>query len=86
MELSTDSTKGEEPRHFARLQYSYAIGEQGVVIMQVVPEIGVGFTERFSLQLKVPFLSASGNLGEYIASAMSSSLQAMRSSKSKIGT
>ena len=58
-----DSTS-KEPRHFARLQYSYAVGEQGVVIMQIVPEISIGLTDRFGLQLKVPYLSASGNLGE----------------------
>jgi len=61
---TSDSTGANEPRHFARLQYSYAIGEQGVVIMQLVPEIGIGLSERFGLQLKVPYVSASGNLGE----------------------
>jgi len=59
----SDST-AKEPRHFARLQLSYALGEQGVVIMQVVPEIGWGITERLGLQFKVPYVSASGNLGE----------------------
>ncbi len=62
---SGDSTGAKEPRHFARLQYSYAVGEQGVVIMQVVPEIGIGISERLGLQLKVPYVSASGNLGEH---------------------
>lgn len=62
--LTSDSTGAKEPRHFARLQYGYAVGEQGVVIMQVQPEIGIGLSERFGLQLKVPYVSASGNLGE----------------------
>jgi len=62
--LNADSTEGPVHRHYAKLQYSYAVGEQGVVIMQLQPEISVGLTERFSLQLKVPFITASGNLGE----------------------
>ena len=58
-----DSTM-KEPRHFARLMFSYAVGEQDVMIMQVMPEIGIGISDRFGLQLKVPYVSASGNLGE----------------------
>lgn len=50
-------------RHYARVQYSYAVGEQGVVVMQVQPELSVGITDRFSLQMKVPYVSANGNLG-----------------------
>jgi len=64
MALNADSTNGPEYRHFAKLQYSYAIGEQDVVIMQVMPEIALGLTDRLSLQLKIPYLAASGNLGE----------------------
>ncbi|HRH70653.1 MAG TPA: hypothetical protein PLB89_14215 [Flavobacteriales bacterium] len=59
-----DSTNAQGYQHFARLQYSTAVGEQGVLVMQVVPEIGIGVTDRFGVQLKVPFVSASGNLGE----------------------
>ena len=62
--VASDSTSLDEARHYARLQYSYAIGEQDVVIMQVQPELNIGFTERFALQLKVPYVMASGNLGE----------------------
>jgi hypothetical protein len=58
-----DST-AKQPRHFARLMFSYAVGEQGVAIVQVQPEISVGITERLSFQLKVPYVSASGNLGD----------------------
>lgn len=61
---TSDSTVGDERRHFAKLQFTYAIGEQGVVIMQVQPEIGLGLTERLGVQVKVPFVAASGNLGE----------------------
>ncbi|MBP6699539.1 MAG: hypothetical protein KA175_18105, partial [Flavobacteriales bacterium] len=58
-----DSTV-KEPRHFARLMFSYAVGEQDVVIVQVQPEIGFGLTERLLLQLKMPYVTASGNLGQ----------------------
>ena len=53
-----------EPRHFARLTYGYAIGEQKVVIMQVQPELSIGLTDRLSVQVKVPYINASGNLGD----------------------
>lgn len=58
-----DSTATDGPRHSARLQYSYAVGEQSVVIMQVQPEINLGLTERLGLQCKMPWVSADGNLG-----------------------
>lgn len=51
-------------RHYAKIQYSYAVGEQGVTIMQVQPEVSVGIGERFAVQVKVPYATASGNLGE----------------------
>lgn len=60
----TDSLgQAEEFRHMARLTFSYGAGEQGVTVVQVVPEIGIGLTDRLGLQLKVPYVSASGNLG-----------------------
>ncbi len=58
-----DST-APEPRHMARLMTSYALGEQGVAIVQVQPELSLGLTERLSIQVKVPYISASGNLGD----------------------
>lgn len=51
-------------RHYAKVSYSYAVGEQGVVIMQVQPEINVGMGERFAVQVKAPYVTASGNLGD----------------------
>jgi hypothetical protein len=51
-------------RHYARVLYSYAIGEQGVTVMQVQPELSIGITDRLSLQMKVPFVSTNGNLGD----------------------
>lgn len=51
-------------RHFARLGYSYAIGEQGTTITQVLPEVSIRIGPRLSVQAKVPFIWASGDLGE----------------------
>lgn len=47
----------------ARLTFSYGAGEQGVTVVQMVPEIGIGITDRIGVQLKVPYLTVSGNLG-----------------------
>lgn len=60
---TADSSEADESNHFARLSYTYAIGEQGVVIMQVQPEISWGLVNRLALQVKLPYVSASGNLG-----------------------
>ncbi|MEZ4756731.1 MAG: hypothetical protein R2817_07885 [Flavobacteriales bacterium] len=61
--VHTDSSTTAEPRHFARLTFSYAIGERSTTILQVVPEVSIGATERLSFQLKVPTISVSGDLG-----------------------
>jgi hypothetical protein len=50
-------------RHFARLTFSFAAGEQGTTILQAVPEVSIGATERLSFQLKVPYITVSGDLG-----------------------
>ena len=62
LHLSSDSA-ASEPRNFARLTFSIAAGEQGTSIFQVVPELNIGATDRLSFQVKVPYVSASGNLG-----------------------
>lgn len=51
-------------RHSARLNFSYAIGEQGTVIAQVVPEVNIGFAKDWSLQLKTSYITVDGDLGE----------------------
>ncbi len=51
-------------RSDARVVYSYAVGEQKTLITQIVPELKIGIGERFSLQVKVPFVNTSGNLGK----------------------
>lgn len=50
-------------RHYTKVPYSYAVGEQGVTVMQVQPELNIGFTQRLAMQVKVPLVSASGELG-----------------------
>lgn len=44
----------------------YGIGEQKVSIWQVVPELEFRFDNRNSFQVKLPFISTSGNLGNNI--------------------
>lgn len=51
------------PRHFARFTLGVAGGEQGTRIVQVQPELSFGITEKLGVQLKLPYLWASGNLG-----------------------
>lgn len=41
---------------------SAGFGEQGVAVYQVLPELNIGITKKLSWQVRVPFLSISGNL------------------------
>jgi hypothetical protein len=59
-----DSTHAaSEPPHAARMTFSYAVGERGVVILQAVPQLDLRLGERWSVQMKVPYISATGDLG-----------------------
>jgi hypothetical protein len=51
-------------RHMARVSYSYALGEQGTTIMQVMPEVSIGIGPKLAVQVKIPYVWATGNLGE----------------------
>jgi hypothetical protein len=51
------------PKHSARVTFSYGVGERGVVILQAVPQIDLKLSERWALQMKMPYISASGDLG-----------------------
>ncbi|MBL7946536.1 MAG: hypothetical protein JNN32_10780 [Flavobacteriales bacterium] len=62
-EIPTDSSAAPDRPHYLRLTGSYAVGEQGTLISQAVAELGVGIGERWGVQLKVPYLTISGNLG-----------------------
>lgn len=60
----TDSTTTEdEPRHYARMTFSYAIGERSTTVLQAIPEIGFGITDRWGVQLRVPYMTIEGDLG-----------------------
>ncbi len=60
----SDSTTADESRHYARLTFSYAIGERSTTIFQAVPEVGFGITERWGVQVRMPYMSISGDLGQ----------------------
>lgn len=65
LQLWQDSTADVvDYRHYAKVQYSYAVGEQSVTVMQVQPELSIGLTDRLSAQVKVPYVWASGKLGD----------------------
>jgi hypothetical protein len=49
--------------HMARAGYSYGIGDQGTTIMQANVEFNIGITSRLSLQAKLPYVWADGELG-----------------------
>ncbi len=66
-ELATSSDSlavTNEYRHSARMTFSYAIGERGVTILQLVPQVDLQATDRLGFQVKMPWISASGDLGE----------------------
>lgn len=53
----------EQHRHYARMTFSYAIGERSTTVLQGIAELGLGITDRWSVQLRVPYLAAEGDLG-----------------------
>lgn len=62
--LLNDSTTTEnEPQHYARMTFSYAIGERSTTVLQVIPEVGLGITDRLDVQLRVPYMTIEGDLG-----------------------
>ena len=58
----TSSTTPEK-RHFARMTFSYAVGEQQTTILMAVAELGFGITDRLGMSLRLPYQSTEGNLG-----------------------
>jgi hypothetical protein len=65
LQLWQDSTSDVvDYRHMARVGYTYAIGEQGTTIIQTNAELSVGIGPRLSVQAKVPYIWAGGNLSE----------------------
>jgi hypothetical protein len=65
LHLWQDSTADDvDYRHMARINYSYALGEQGTTIMQVMPEVSIGIGPKFAIQAKVPYVATNGELGD----------------------
>lgn len=58
-------TSASLPRSSVKLAYSFGVGEQGVHISQLTPELNLGLAPRLGLQLKMPYTAASGNLGSH---------------------
>ena len=50
-------------QHF-RFTLSYGAGEQGVTVVQAIPELELSFFKNNSIQLKLPFNTITGNLGD----------------------
>ena len=46
------------------LTASLGMGEQGVSIFQIIPELNIGITKKISLQARIPFMATSGNLDD----------------------
>jgi len=61
--LQSDSLKAANKESSSiGLNFSFAMGEQGVSVLQIIPEINIGIVKNLSLQAKVPFMMISGNL------------------------
>lgn len=50
-------------KHSASLSFSFGIGDEKVKIIQIIPELVFGIFKNNSVQIKIPFTSVSGNLG-----------------------
>jgi hypothetical protein len=50
-------------RHQLQATISYGSGEQGVSVLQFIPEWQWRFSKNLSIQVKVPYVYANGNLG-----------------------
>lgn len=58
------TTMADTKRHYARLGYSYAVGEQRTTILIAMAELGFGITDRLGVSLRLPYQWADGNLGQ----------------------
>lgn len=64
LHLGADTTAhADSTRHYARLGFSYAVGEQQTTILIAMAELGFGITDRLSVSLRLPYQSADGDLG-----------------------
>ncbi len=46
------------------LTTSFGMGEEGVSIFQIMPELNIGITKKLSWQARIPFMNINGNLGD----------------------
>jgi hypothetical protein len=64
LHLGADTTAHvDSTRHYARLGFSYAVGEQQTTILIAMAEMGFGITDRLAFSLRLPYQWAEGNLG-----------------------
>ena len=61
--LQPQSDADTSYKHNAAVLFNYGIGEQKTIITQIIPEIEFSFLKNNSLQIKIPYVSASGYLG-----------------------
>ncbi len=47
----------------AKVIFSYGIGEQGTTIIQTIPEVNFSLVKNNTIQLRLPYMFISGNLG-----------------------
>ena len=63
--ISSDtSATSVEATSSVSITASIGMGEQGVTIFQILPEINIGITQKLSWQARIQFMSINGNLGE----------------------
>ena len=64
LHMEGDTTAlADTKQHYARLGFSYAVGEQQTTILIAMAELGFGVTERLAVSLRLPYQWADGNLG-----------------------
>lgn len=63
MVTAADTSSSDAPRHYAKLQVGCALDEQMVFIVQTQADLGMGITKRLMFRLNVPYIVATGNLG-----------------------
>ncbi|HLG36379.1 MAG TPA: hypothetical protein VI757_15990, partial [Bacteroidia bacterium] len=62
--LKPQSESDSAYRHSATLSFSFGIGDEKTKIYQVIPELELRILKNNSLQIKMPFVSVRGNLGD----------------------
>lgn len=58
-----DSTQTRNFKNSAKLSFSYGLGEQNTSIYQIITDAEIKFIKNYSVQFKIPYVYANGNLG-----------------------